>query len=54
MENREVICPNCGNVFWYWTINDFITCQQCKTKIPVEPMQEETPIQEVIDNGTGI
>lgn len=47
MQNVEIKCPNCNNIFWYWTINNYITCQGCKTQIPVEPcVPEEEPIPE--------
>ena len=50
MENKEIQCPNCHNTFWYWTINDHITCQGCKTQIPVEPCEPETLDEEVIED----
>lgn len=58
VQDREITCPSCGNTFWYWTINDFITCQGCKTRIPVEPCNpsdfEEAPPEEVIEDGASI
>ena len=44
MLNKEITCPNCENVFYYWTTFDFVTCQQCLTKIPVEPCTEDEPV----------
>lgn len=44
MQNIEIKCSNCDNIFWYWTINNYITCQGCKTQIPVEPCTPEEEI----------
>jgi DNA-directed RNA polymerase subunit RPC12/RpoP len=51
METIEIACPNCGNTFWYWTINNHIVCQQCNTGIPVTPCVPEETTDTLEDGG---
>jgi tRNA(Ile2) C34 agmatinyltransferase TiaS len=41
MKPVKIKCPECNHSMEYWTQNDFIFCTKCKTKIDVEPCEEE-------------
>lgn len=41
METIKINCPECKHQMEYWTRNNFINCTKCKTRIEVEPCEEE-------------
>lgn len=40
MYERKAVCQDCGNEFYYVTINKFVPCTVCKAKIKAIPLTE--------------